>query len=141
MPETITSSRAQVLTAGQLATRSGVNVETIRYFEKIGMLPLAGRTANGHRRFDDTHLRQLVFIRRARAMGFSQDDVRSLLALSDDSSKSCADIKLIADANLRGIRTKIAGLKRLEQILADASSHCGRGELPQCPVIDALRFD
>ena len=139
MPEAITNARAAAFSAGQLAAQSCVNVETIRYFERIGLIPAADRTAHGHRRFNRQHLQQLNFIRRGREMGFSQDEVRSLISLSIDSSKSCADVKVIADANLHAIRSKISGLRRLEKLLADASSKCGDGERPHCPVIEALQ--
>lgn len=139
MPEPITNVRALALSAGQLSARCGVNVETIRYFERIGLIPQAGRTANGHRRFGDRHLQQLNFIRRTKEMGFSQNEVRSLISLSNDSSKSCGEIKVIADANLIVIRSKISGLLRLEKLLAEASSKCGDSERPQCPVIEALQ--
>lgn len=139
MPEAITNARAPTFSAGQLSAQSGVNVETIRYFERIGLIPQADRTTHGHRRFNIGHLQQLNFIRRSREMGFSQDEVRSLISLANDGSKSCAEIKIIADANLHIIRRKILGLRRLEKLLADASSRCGNGKKPQCPVIEALQ--
>jgi MerR family transcriptional regulator, mercuric resistance operon regulatory protein len=137
--ETITKPRSALLSAGKLSARSGTHVETIRYFERIGLIPEAERTANGHRRFSASHLQQLNFIRRAKEMGFSQEEVRSLIELSNDQDKSCAEVKAIADAHLAIIRSKIAGLLRLEKLLADAAAQCGESKRPHCPVIEALQ--
>ena len=139
MDKPITSSRAIALTAGQLAIESSTNVETIRYFERIGLISRADRTINGHRRFDGSHVRQLNFIRRSREMGFSQDEVRSLLSLSTTGRQSCSDVKSIANTNLKIIRQKIAGLRSLEKLLAEVSSRCGTGKTPHCPVLEALQ--
>ena len=123
---------------GELAAMSRVNIESIRYFERIGMIPKADRSASGHRRFGGEHLRRLMFIRRSRELGFSQGEVRALIELSGGSPGSCTKVKKIADANLQAIRSKIVDLRRLERILADASAKCAGGERPACPVIEAL---
>ncbi len=138
MAKPITTARSGPYATGELAALASVNIENIRYFERIGLIPKAGRVASGHRRFGEEHLRRLIFIRRARDMGFSQDEVRTLIALSDGSPNSCAEVKSIAEANLRVIREKIAGLKRLKRLLAETSAKCAGNRTPACPLIEAL---
>ncbi len=134
----ITKSRPRFYSTGELAELSQTHIENIRYFERIGLIPKAGRMASGHRRFGEEHLRRLIFIRRARDMGFSQDQVRALIALSDGTPNSCAEIKSIAETNLRLVREKIAGLKRLEHLLAETSAKCRGNRTPACPLIEVL---
>jgi MerR family transcriptional regulator, mercuric resistance operon regulatory protein len=133
----ITSARSQTFTPGELAARAQVHIESIRYFERIGLVPKADRTPSGHRRFGREHLNRLVFIRRARDMGFSQDEVRSLIGLSS-APGSCGEVRKIAEHNLRLIRDKIAGLRRLERLLSDTAAKCKGGRAPACPIIEAL---
>jgi MerR family mercuric resistance operon transcriptional regulator len=138
MATPITRLRSGPCSTGELAALSQTHIESIRYFERIGLIPKAGRTASGHRRFGEEHLRRLIFIRRARDMGFAQNEVRTLIALSDGSPKSCAEVKSIAEANLRVIREKIAGLKRLARLLAETSAKCAGNKTPACPLIEVL---
>jgi MerR family mercuric resistance operon transcriptional regulator len=138
MPPRITSARAQHYTIGEIAELTGVNLETIRYFEKIGLIGAADRSAGGHRQFTAEHAERLQFIRHARDMGFSQDDVRALLGLSDGSLTSCGQVKLIAERHLAQIRQRIGRMKRLERLLAVTVSRCKGGEVPVCPVIDVI---
>lgn len=138
MATPITKPRSGPYSTGEVAALSKTHIESIRYFERIGLIPKAGRAASGHRRFNEEHLRRLIFIRRARDMGFAQDEVRTLIALSDGSPNSCAEVKSIAEANLRVIREKIAGLKRLERLLAETSAKCRGNRTPACPLIEAL---
>jgi MerR family mercuric resistance operon transcriptional regulator len=134
----ITSARGENYSMGALAKLAGVHHENIRYFERIGMIPPAQRTASGHRRFGGDHRRRLVFIRRARDLGFSQDEVRELLRLSDGSPGRCAEVKQVADTHLAAIRLKIAGLKKMERLLASVSAKCGSGRVADCPIIETL---
>jgi MerR family mercuric resistance operon transcriptional regulator len=134
----ITTSRDRLYSSGQLARISGVAFENIRYFEKIGLIPPPSRQANGRRVFGDIHYRKLVFIRRARELGFSQDEVRALLDLLDGSLNHCADVKLIAERHLLSIREKLAALHKVEKLLANVSSRCDTGKLIACPLIDML---
>lgn len=136
MPITIT--RLGQWTIGELSKASQIHVETIRYFEKIGLIPKAQRLNSGHRRFGPDHLGRLNFIRRARDMGFSQGEIRALIGLSDGEAGSCAEVKAIADAHLRVIRQKIEGLGRLERLLSQTSAKCSRGRTPACPIIAVL---
>jgi MerR family mercuric resistance operon transcriptional regulator len=136
----ITKMRTGNYTTGELAKLAGVHLENIRYFERIGLIPAARRGANGRRQFGEDHHRRLVFIRRARELGFSQDEVRTLLHLADGSPDRCAEVKAIADAHLGTIRKKVAALKKMERLLATVSASCGCGRVADCPVIDVL-FD
>ncbi|MGQ0484542.1 MAG: MerR family transcriptional regulator [Hyphomicrobiales bacterium] len=138
MATPITRLRSGPYSTGELAALSKTHIESIRYFERIGLIPKAGRAASGHRRFGEEHLRRLIFIRRARDMGFSQDEVRTLIALSDGSPNSCAEVKAIAESHLRVIREKIAGLRRLERLLAKTSAKCAGNKTPACPLIEVL---
>jgi MerR family mercuric resistance operon transcriptional regulator len=134
----ITKPRSASYSTGELARLATVHHENIRYFERIGLIPPARRGANGRRQFGEEHRRRLVFIRRARDLGFSQDEVRALIALADGVPSRCLEVKALADANLRAIRHRIEGLKRMERLLAEVSAKCGNGRRPVCPVIEAL---
>lgn len=122
---------------GALSEATGVHIETIRYYEKIGLSPEPPRSSGGRRVYDEPHRRRLVFIRRARELGFGLDDIRSLLGLVDETP-SCADVYALTERHLDAIRTKIADLKKLEQTLARMAKDCDRSQAPDCPIIDAL---
>lgn len=141
MGRNITSSRGRIFTIGELASRSGVHLETIRYFERIGLLARSERSAGGHRLFSAGHLARLNFIRRAREMGFSQSEVRALLSLSDGELMSCGEVKRLAENHLTSIRQKIRDLKRLERLLASTAVRCTGGKVPKCPVIEEIAND
>ena len=138
MARKITNSRGPVFTIGKLAALSGVHLETIRYFERIGLLAQPERSGGGHRLFSAKHLARLNFIRRAREMGFSQDEVRALLSLSDGELASCGEVKTLAENHLSKIRRKLRDLKRLERLLASTVVQCTGGKVPRCPVIEAI---
>lgn len=125
------------LTIGKLSERAGVRIETIRYYEREGMLPRAPRTEGGHRIFDDAHLRRLLFIRRSRELGFSGAEVQALLGLVD-GGYTCGEVRDLTLRHLAAVRAKIADLRRLEKTLAEISSECRGGKVPDCPVIEAL---
>ena len=138
MKRNVTHSPGPVFTIGKLAAISGVNLETIRYFERIGLLARPERSTGGHRLFSAPHLARLNFIRRAREMGFSQKEVRALLSLSDGGLASCGEVKALAENHLMAIRRKISGLKRLEILLSSTAAQCTGGKAPKCPVIEAI---
>jgi len=121
-----------------LARRTGCNLETIRYYEKIGMMPEPPRTEAGYRVYDDRHVERLRFILRARELGFSLDDIRGLLALVDRGTQTCAEVKERTERHLADVREKIADLKRIERVLADTAAQCSGDEVPDCPVLEAL---
>lgn len=126
------------ITIGALAHQTGAKVETVRYYERAGLMPAPPRAEGGHRRYDDTHVRRLWFIRRARDLGFSLDDIRHLLGLVDNDTMTCGEVHATASEHLDGVRRRIADLRRLETVLADLTDQCSRGQTPACPVIDAL---
>jgi len=125
------------LTIGGLSERTGVNVETIRYYEREGLLPSAPRTAGGHRIFGEAHLRRLCFIRRSREFGFSGAEVRTLLGLVD-GGYTCDEVRGLTLRHLVSVRAKIADLRRLERTLSTISSRCEGGDTPDCPIVEAL---
>jgi MerR family mercuric resistance operon transcriptional regulator len=127
------------LPIGELSRRTGVNIETIRYYERIGMLPAPPRTASGRRVYGPAETRSLTFIRRSRELGFTLDEIRALLALSaDDGKNTCAEVRQLAASHLADVRAKIADLRAMASVLSDAVHRCDAGELPGCPLIDAL---
>jgi MerR family transcriptional regulator, mercuric resistance operon regulatory protein len=135
---TITTSRAENLPIGELSRLSGVNIETIRYYERIKMLAPPPRTASGRRVYGSTDLRILVFIRRSRELGFSLDQIRALLRLGGPEKASCREVRKIAAHHLEDIRAKLADLEKLERLLARTVARCSGKTAPDCPVLDIL---
>jgi MerR family transcriptional regulator, mercuric resistance operon regulatory protein len=137
----ITPSRAKKLPGipiGELSRLTGVNIETIRYYEKIKLLRMPARTESGRRIYGPTETRGLAFIRRARELGFRLDDIRALLALGAPAKASCADVRTVAAHHLDDIRAKIADLRKLERLLAKTIAQCSGRRVPDCPVVDIL---
>jgi MerR family transcriptional regulator, mercuric resistance operon regulatory protein len=134
----ITDARAETVTIGEVSRRTGVNAETIRYYERIKMLPAPRRTAGGRRLYGPVETRLLAFIRRARELGFTPREVRTLLDLGGPDKASCAEVRMVAARHLDGIRAKIADLRKLERLLAQTIAKCSGGKTPECPVIDIL---
>ncbi|MGJ4885577.1 MULTISPECIES: helix-turn-helix domain-containing protein [unclassified Bradyrhizobium] len=126
------------LTIGDLAKRTGTKVETIRYYERIGLLPLPARTEGNYRAYDNDQLGRLSFIRRARDLGFSIDQVRDLLDLADQRDRSCDAVDVIAGQHLAEIERKIADLVALRDELADVIGRCKHGTVADCRIIEAL---
>ena len=124
---------------GELARRSRCNVETIRYYERIALLPAPPRSSARYRLYEAPDVRRLSFVRRARELGFTLDQARTLLALSSkDGRDACAEVHNLASEHLADVRAKIADLRAMERILSDAVRRCVAGEPPGCPIIDAL---
>jgi MerR family mercuric resistance operon transcriptional regulator len=134
----ITNSRPALLAIGQLSRLTGVNIETIRYYERIGMLPAPPRTASGRRVYGSTERRMLAFIRRGRELGFSLSEIRALLDLGAPGEASCGEVRDIASAHLASVRSRMADLAKLESILAEAVARCTGDVAPICPVLDVL---
>lgn len=126
------------LTIGKIARATGVHLETVRYYERIGLMPEPVRTAGGYRSYGSEHVRRLSFIRRARELGFGIKDIKALLALVQPSDASCATVKTLTSAHLDDVRAKISDLRRLESILARTVDQCSGGVSPTCPVLDML---
>ena len=140
MPQ-ITASRAvhsDEMAIGELSRLTGVNIETIRYYEKVRMLRPPPRTAGGRRVYGSAEVRLLGFIRRGRELGFSLEEIRALIALGAPGKASCADVREIAAHHLEDIRSKIADLKKLEKLLAKTIAQCSGSKVPDCPVLDIL---
>jgi len=131
-------TQEKTLSIGLLSTQTHCKIETIRYYEKIGIFPKPPRTEGGHRVYDENHLKRLVFIRRGRELGFSLEDIRALLKLVDAGAYTCQQVKTITLHHQGNIHQKILDLKKLEKILARISSQCEGGVVPDCPILDAL---
>lgn len=129
---------AAALSIGELARRAGTKVETVRWYEREGLLPAPARTAGGHRAYTRAHLDRLAFIRHSRELGFPLDQVRGLLRLTDHPERSCAEADRIARAHLDGVRGRIARLRALEEELARMVADCGQGRVSECRVIEVL---
>jgi MerR family mercuric resistance operon transcriptional regulator len=123
---------------GAASKRTGCHIETIRYYERIGLLPPASRSATGYRRYGLEHLKRLTFIRRARDLGFTLDEIRRLLRLADRRERSCAQARDLGTAHLRDIQVKLKDLRAMERVLKDMIVQCADGTLPDCPLIEAL---
>jgi Hg(II)-responsive transcriptional regulator len=127
------------LSIGDLARATGAKVETIRYYERIGVLPAPGRTAGNYRAYTQEHLARLSFIRRGRELGFHLGQIEALLKLSDQTSAPCAEVHEIASAHLEEIDRKIADLQALRRELKDVVGKCRTGAaISECRLIDAL---
>ncbi len=123
---------------GKLSQAASVHIETIRYYERIGLFPAPARTVAGYRRYSLEHLKRLCFIRRARELGFSLDEVRALLRLADDPIGSCEAAHELACRHRAEVRTKISDLKAMERALSTVLAHCEAGNRPDCPLIESL---
>jgi MerR family transcriptional regulator, mercuric resistance operon regulatory protein len=132
----VTNSRA--LWIGDLSRRTGVNIETIRYYERIGLIAPPARTRGGHRAFDGETLRRLGFVRRCRELGFSLDEIRALLTLVVGGDFTCDEVRVLTERHLATVRRKRADLQRMERVLAAMVAECREGEVPECPIADAL---
>ena len=127
------------MTIGDLAKATSTKVVTIRYYEKIGLLPAPARTAGNYRAYAPRHLRQLRFIRRCRALGFTLDEVRQLLHLSSQEGKSCAEVDRIAAVHLADTEDKIADLERLAARLRHILGRCqAGGVIADCRIVEVL---
>jgi Cu(I)-responsive transcriptional regulator len=128
-----------MLAIGTLAKRTGTKVQTIRYYEQIGLLPEPGRTEGGQRRYGDDDLNRLAFIRHARQLGFTLEAIRELLDLSDNPSRSCAEVDVIAQRQLKEVEARIARLEALRKELKRMLRECSRDTVSDCRVLEVLR--
>lgn len=123
---------------GELAAATATKVETVRYYEKIGLLAPPARSASNYRKYGSEHLARLSFIRRARDLGFTLEAVRELLALSDDSEQSCEAVDLIASTHMADVERKIADLTALRSELSRVIGSCRHGTIANCKIIESL---
>ncbi len=123
---------------GEAAQRSGVSAKMIRYYEESGLIPPAARTPAGYRVYGSNDLHRLVFIRRARDLGFTVNEIGDLLSLWSDRSRKSADVKRIAEAHIDGLNQKIAELERMAGTLQTLVNCCAGDERPDCPILAEL---
>lgn len=123
---------------GELARATGTKAETIRYYEREGILPAAGRTDSNYRDYSDEHLATLTFVRRARELGFSMAQVRELLALSDHDDKPCQDVDQLVQQQLVEVERKIADLTSLHGELHDLLRSCEADRIRDCRIVESL---
>lgn len=123
---------------GELASDAGVTAKTVRYYERIGLIPLADRRANGYRDYGRSDVAVLQFIARARGLGFSLEEVRNLLTLWHDKDRASADVKALALGHIRDIETRIAKLESVKRTLQDLTRECHGDAQPDCPILEGL---
>lgn len=126
------------MSVGEAATASGLSTKTVRYYAEIGLVAPIGRAANGYRRYSEAEVRKLIFVRRARAFGFSVEVCRELLGLYGDAARSSADVKRIAEQRLEEIDAKMRELDALREELSLLVSACRGDARPDCPIIAGL---
>lgn len=129
---------ARAYSIGDLAERAGCRVETVRYYERKGLMPEPARSDGGHRIYFADHMKRLTFIRRARELGFTVAQVRSLLDLSDSGDFTCADVKQMTLSHRDDVKRKMADLRRLDHALADLAARCEGDSSQKCAILDAL---
>jgi Cu(I)-responsive transcriptional regulator len=130
--------RPETFTIGALAKATGSNIETIRYYERIGLLPAPARTSGNYRSYGADHLARLSFVRRSRELGFSLEAIRELLRLADQRDRDCTAVDAIARGHLVEVERKIADLTALRRELRDLIDQCGHGTIAECRIIEAL---
>jgi len=127
------------LTIGKVAERAAVGIETVRFYEREGLLDKPARTASGYRQFDEDVVRRLEFISRAKELGFTLNEIKELLSLRVGPDTCCEDVKGKADAKIADIETKVATLRRMKKALVRLSTACGEKEpTADCPILEAL---
>lgn len=130
-----------MLTRGKLAAQTGCNIETIRYYENIGLIPPAARSASGYRHYGDEHLRRLKFIQHARALGFTSAHIGELLRLGEAGARHTrADVKRLTEAHIEDIAARIRDLQKIKRRLQQISSFCDGSDAgaDTCPIIESL---
>lgn len=123
---------------GELSKATGTNIETVRYYERIGLLPAPDRTAGNYRSYGEPHRARLAFVRHSRELGFTIEEIRSLLDLSDHPGRDCMEADRIATSHLVQVEAKIAQLETLRDELARIVGRCRGGVAADCRVIEAL---
>jgi MerR family mercuric resistance operon transcriptional regulator len=123
----------------EAATTSGCHLETIRYYERVGLMPRPARTGSGYHSYTPADVERLRFISRGRELGFSLEEIRSLLRLNDDPSLKCGDVDELARGHLTDIRQRIEELQRIAHELERVIAQCAGGERGECTILEALR--
>ncbi|NJO56083.1 MAG: helix-turn-helix domain-containing protein [Rhodospirillales bacterium] len=127
------------MTIGDLARETGVHVETIRYYEREGLLPRPARSPSGQRRYREADVRRLAFLKRCRDLGFPLADARMLASLAEAADTTCADVKEVLAKHLRDVRAKLADLQALERALTAMEQICPGSVSPDCPILAELQ--
>ena len=134
--------KSGTMTIGQLARSAGVGIETVRFYERQGLLEEPARKESGYRHYSDEVVARLRFIRRAKELGFSLKEIGELLALRIEPETTCAEVKRKAQAKLADIESKIGDLQRMQKALLKLAAICkGRGPINACPILDALNTE
>jgi MerR family copper efflux transcriptional regulator len=137
-PETAQGPDRWPIPIGVAAQRSGVSAKMVRYYESLGLLSAVARTDSGYRQYGETELRQLRFIRRARDLGFSIEEITELLSLWSDQGRTSASVKQIAQQHMEALSSRIASLQAMQRSLQQLLHHCHGDKEPDCPILDAL---
>lgn len=132
----ITNARGYPI--GAMSRETGVNIETIRYYERIELMPKPDRTAGGNRQYTHDHLKRLSFIKRSRELGFSIDEIRAMLKMVDQDDVTCGEVHRVTIEHLGSVKEKILHLKKLERALTGMAAECEKGDVPKCPIIETL---
>lgn len=136
MGDQITKKRGYAI--GAISNETGVNIETIRYYERIGIMPKPDRTEGGNRQYNHDQLKRLSFIKRCRELGFKIEEIRALLKMVDGADFTCGEVHATTINHLEAVRRKISDLKRMEKTLGKMAAECSKGDVPDCPIIDVL---
>lgn len=132
-------SIANALTIGKLAGRSGVSVQTVRYYERSGLLPKPSRAASGYRLYAHDAIGRLTFIKQAQQLGFSLSEIQDLLSLRMQSGTTCADVRQRAREKIIAVSKKIEELQRIRSALTKLAAACrGKGPTAECPILEAM---
>lgn len=126
---------------GQAAKLSGVNAKLIRHYESIGIIPKATRTESGYRTYSESDLHILIFVRRARRLGFSMKEIKKLVSLWRNRSRASADVKAMAQDHIQALETKIKELEEMRDTLRHLGRHCSGDSRPECPILEKLAAD
>tara|TARA_R100001377_G_scaffold59038_1_gene35544 strand:- start:2364 stop:2768 length:405 start_codon:yes stop_codon:yes gene_type:complete len=128
----------KTMTIGGLSERTGVHIETIRFYEKKEILPNAVRNRGGRRIYDESDVKRLNFVNKCRGFGFSLAEIMSLLSLVDTKEYTCRQVHDLTLEHAKEVNRKIVSLKQMELVLLNMADQCGLGNIPECPIIDSL---
>lgn len=127
-------------TIGVLSRKTGCNIETIRYYEKAGIIPHPARSDGGHRLYGSGHLKRLAFVMKARVLGFTLAEVKALLRLVDERDQPCDEVRSLAASHLADVRIKLADLRTMEAVLKEMIVSCDKDQTNECPLVERM-FD
>jgi len=123
---------------GKMSRETGVNIETIRYYERIALMPKPDRTHGGNRQYNSGQLKRLFFIKKCRGLGFKIKEIRALLQIVDRQDFTCNQVHAMTIEHLENVKKKLSDLKRMEKTLKSMAAQCSKGDVPECPIIETL---